>query len=63
MVAVEEIQDKVERILAKDNFDAAMDEDANRESLYHGRKVFGRNIFNREDLTFEPVMNIATPQN
>ena len=43
--------------------DDAMDEDANRESLYHGRKVFGRNIFNREDLTFEPVMNIATPQN
>lgn len=43
--------------------DGAMDENANRESLYHGRKVFGRNIFNREDLTFEPVMNIATPQN
>ena len=27
------------------------------------RKVFGRDIFNNKDLTFEPVMNIATPQN
>lgn len=26
-----------------------------------GRQVFGRNIFNRELLTFEPNMNIATP--
>ena len=28
-----------------------------------GRKVFGRDIFNNKDLTFEPAMNIATPQN
>lgn len=27
------------------------------------RKVFGRDIFNNKDLTFEPNMNIATPQN
>ena len=27
------------------------------------KKVFGRDIFNRRDLTFEPEMNIATPQN
>lgn len=27
------------------------------------KKVFGRDIFNRNDLTFEPNMNIATPQN
>ena len=27
------------------------------------RKVFGRNIFNNKDLSFEPNMNIATPQN
>lgn len=27
------------------------------------RKVFGRDIFNNKNLTFEPVMNIATPQN
>ena len=28
-----------------------------------GKKVFGRDIFNNKKLTFEPVMNIATPQN
>ncbi len=26
-----------------------------------GKKVFGRDIFNNKNLTFEPVMNIATP--
>lgn len=28
-----------------------------------GKKVFGRDIFNNKELTFEPQMNIATPQN
>jgi len=28
-----------------------------------GRRVFGRDIFNKRNLTFEPQMNIATPQN
>ena len=28
-----------------------------------GKKVFGRDIFNNEELTFEPNMNIATPDN
>ena len=28
-----------------------------------GRRVFGRDIFNNHALTFEPQMNIATPQN
>ena len=28
-----------------------------------GKRVFGRNIFNNKSLTFEPQMNIATPQN
>ncbi|MBB1551172.1 MAG: SLBB domain-containing protein [Prevotella sp.] len=28
-----------------------------------GKKVFGRDIFNKKYLTFEPAMNIATPQN
>ena len=28
-----------------------------------GKRVFGRDIFNNKNLTFEPVMNIATPQN
>ena len=27
----------------------------------YGKKVFGRDIFNKEELTFEPNMNIATP--
>ena len=27
------------------------------------KRVFGRDIFNNKDLTFEPEMNIATPQN
>ena len=29
----------------------------------NGRKVFGRDIFNNKQLSFEPNMNIATPQN
>jgi protein involved in polysaccharide export with SLBB domain len=28
-----------------------------------GKKVFGRDIFNQKNLSFEPNMNIATPQN
>ena len=38
-------------------------EEVQTEALFRGRKVFGRDIFNRDDLTFEPVMNIATPKN
>lgn len=33
------------------------------EKLKNKKKVFGRDIFNNRDLTFEPNMNIATPQN
>ena len=33
------------------------------EREHNRRKVFGRDIFNNKDLTFEPNMNIATPQN
>lgn len=32
-------------------------------SYFHGKKVFGRDIFNNKNLTFEPNMNLATPQN
>jgi protein involved in polysaccharide export with SLBB domain len=32
-------------------------------SLFHGKKVFGRDIFNNKNLNFEPNMNLATPQN
>ena len=35
----------------------------NKEMLFNGNKVFGRDIFNNTSLTFEPAMNIATPQN
>ena len=30
---------------------------------YKGHKVFGRDIFSNKNLSFDPVMNIATPQN
>lgn len=33
------------------------------EKQKRAKKVFGRDIFNNKDLTFEPAMNIATPQN
>lgn len=42
---------------------AKKDKYRDRGSLYNGKPVFGRDIFNRDDLTFEPAMNIATPQN
>ena len=32
-------------------------------ATHGGRMVFGRDIFNKKNLTFEPQMNIATPQN
>ncbi|WP_036915029.1 SLBB domain-containing protein [Prevotella sp. P6B4] len=40
---------------------ASMPEPANQASM--GKKVFGRDIFNSTNLSFEPQMNIATPQN
>ncbi len=33
------------------------------EKQKNKKKVFGRNIFNNTDLSFEPNMNIATPEN
>lgn len=33
------------------------------EKKKKGKKVFGRDIFNNKELTFEPNMNISTPQN
>lgn len=32
-------------------------------TMVNGKHVFGRDIFNKRMLTFEPNMNIATPQN
>ena len=40
------------------------DKEKEKSVLYFNRKrVFGHDFFNREDLSFEPVMNIATPAN
>ena len=36
------------------------EEDEKKEK---GRKIFGHDVFNRKDMTFESSMNIATPQN
>lgn len=33
-----------------------------KQQAENKKKVFGRDIFNNKDLTFEPSMNIATPQ-
>lgn len=33
------------------------------ETSHPAKRVFGRDIFNNKSLTFEPQMNIATPQN
>ncbi len=33
------------------------------EKQKNRKKVFGRNVFNNKDLSFEPNMNIATPEN
>lgn len=33
------------------------------EEEEHGRKIFGHDIFNNKELTFESSMNLATPQN
>lgn len=38
-------------------------EQMKRDLEKNKKKVFGRDIFNNKDLTFEPNMNIATPQN
>lgn len=32
------------------------------DNTYKGHKVFGRDIFSNKNLSFDPVMNIATPQ-
>jgi len=37
--------------------------DKEKEEGKEGNKIFGHDIFNNEDLTFEPNMNIATPDN
>lgn len=51
--------DELDYILP-DSLDYLM-EDYDEEDLKKGKQVFGRNIFNQKSLSFEPNMNIATP--
>ena len=50
-------------LVGKDEISLSEKTSENKEMLFNGNKVFGRDIFNNNSLTFEPAMNIATPQN
>ena len=59
-------RDETEGRLYESNLDASLYKTAdtlNYEPVNGRKKVFGRDIFNNKSLTFEPQMNIATPQN
>ena len=56
-----QMQDELGTILPTDT--AALVKQLMEEREHNRRKVFGRDIFNNKELTFEPNMNIATPQN
>lgn len=59
-------EDDDEFVNMQDELSAFMPDSAsmlNQQFLPEKRKVFGRDIFNNKELTFEPNMNIATPQN
>lgn len=55
------MQNEVEGMLPTDT--AAMVKQLLAERERMKKRVFGRDIFNNKNLTFEPNMNIATPQN
>ncbi|MBR4522402.1 MAG: SLBB domain-containing protein [Prevotella sp.] len=55
--------DEDDEITQKDYKSLSEKTSDNKEMLFNGNKVFGRDIFNNTSLTFEPAMNIATPQN
>ena len=68
-VADKAINDASQR-MRRNNAPLRLEEDVlpTADSLYYEpvsekKKVFGRDIFNNKSLTFEPQMNIATPQN
>lgn len=46
-----------------DDMDAALAQQDSLNLESQKKKVFGRDIFNNKALSFEPAMNIATPQN
>ena len=50
-------------MLQSDSLDMTMTMVADSLATYGSKKVFGRDIFNQRALSFEPNMNIATPQN
>ena len=76
-VKIKDEPNKNPRLIAKDEADmkAELDEFVpelldtyNSEGVKNAKgknenKIFGHDIFNNEDLTFEPNMNIATPEN
>ena len=55
------MQDELTGILPADT--ATLVKQLQEQLSKNRRKVFGRDIFNNKNLTFEPNMNIATPQN
>ena len=57
------LDDEDDDIIEKDKKSLSEKTSDNKEMLFNGNKVFGRDIFNNTSLTFEPAMNIATPQN
>ena len=45
----------------KENTSDMLEDHPSTQDLARGNQVFGRNIFNTRNLTFEPSVNIATP--
>ena len=47
----------------KENTSDMLEDHPSTQDLARGNQVFGRNIFNTRNLTFEPSVNLATPSN
>ena len=47
----------------KENTSDMLEDHPSTQDLAHEDQVFGRNIFNTRNLTFEPSVNLATPSN
>ena len=47
----------------KENTSDMLEDHPSTQDLARGNQVFGRNIFNTRNLTFEPSVNLATPAN
>ena len=63
MRANNEVTDNVLETRERQDAPAYVEQPLTSSSATPVKKVFGRDIFNNKNLTFEPVMNIATPQN